>query len=122
MLHARIVHKDVDGADLRFEIVDRRAGRIMIGGVEGQCHGVRDLRNGLGEPARVAPVEHDLRRLLPRGHRASASPIPWDEPVIKARLPVRSKSEIPITSSHSALDKSVWVVHGIDNIFCQARK
>ena len=60
MLHAGVVDEDVDGADLRLEGVDRRAGRRMTGGVEGKLPRAGDRGSRLGELRRIAAVQDDL--------------------------------------------------------------
>ena len=61
VLHAGVVHQNVDGLARGLERVHGGADGVMVGGVEGQRLGPRDARGGGGKLGRVAAVQHHLR-------------------------------------------------------------
>lgn len=61
VLHTGIVDEDIDGADLRFETVDRLAHRAVIGSIEGKRSGTLDARCRRLQLHLIAPVQHHFR-------------------------------------------------------------
>ena len=106
VLHAGVVHQDVDGPALCLERVHGGADGVVVGRVEGQRLGPGDARGGGGKLGRVAPVQHHLRARRGqtlRQRKADALRRPGDQRAPPGQI---EKPVVPRSASFQfALDK-----------------